>query len=213
MTGPEMTLEAGVSRSARAHGSEEPWSRSVVTGRRPTPRLFHFSEQHDIERFVPRPVLVPSERPVGMEWLNGPLVWAVEDARQGDYLFPRNCPRILLWLTSKTTANDKEQWWGASTACALAYVEQAWWNRLSSATIYRYDMPAKPFTRVDDEGGFWVSREVVAPSGVQSISDLPNALAEQNVEMRVVDRLTHLRGVWGWSFHASGIRLRNAKDW
>ena len=42
-------------------------------------RLFHFSDDPDISEFVPRPVLIPSQRPAGREWLNGPLVWAIEE--------------------------------------------------------------------------------------------------------------------------------------
>jgi len=50
-------------------------------------RLFHFSEDDSIETFEPRPVEVPSDRAAGQEWLNGPLVWAVEENFQATYLF------------------------------------------------------------------------------------------------------------------------------
>lgn len=36
------------------------------------PRLFHFSEDPSIERFVPGPAV--ANRTEGREWLNGPLV-------------------------------------------------------------------------------------------------------------------------------------------
>ena len=42
---------------------------------------------------------------------------------------------------------------------------------------------------------------------------LPTALAECDVELRAVDSLVPLRGVWSSSLHASGIRLRNAVGW
>jgi NADPH:quinone reductase-like Zn-dependent oxidoreductase len=42
-------------------------------------RLFHFSDDAGIECFVPRPVAVPSQRAAGMDWLNGPLVWAIDE--------------------------------------------------------------------------------------------------------------------------------------
>jgi hypothetical protein len=38
-------------------------------------------------------------------------------------------------------------------------------------------------------------------------------LRSSGVELRVLDRLTPLRGVWDSSLHASGIRLRNAQGW
>src|SRR5580692_5650473 len=76
------------------------------------PRLFHFSDDPAIAVFTPRPVRVPAERGPGREWLNGPLVWAIDEPRQPMYLFPRDCPRILLWLTPQTTEADKALWWG-----------------------------------------------------------------------------------------------------
>jgi hypothetical protein len=45
------------------------------------------------------------------------------------------------------------------------------------------------------------------------LGDLPAALRAEDVELRVMERLTPLRDVWSTSLHASGIRLRNAQDW
>ncbi len=49
-------------------------------------RLFHFSDDPAIARFVPRPVLVPPKRAPGLEWLDGPLVWAIEERLDFMYL-------------------------------------------------------------------------------------------------------------------------------
>ncbi len=68
--------------------------------------LFHFSDDPNIQTFVPRPVRVSIERPEGMDWLNGPLVWAIDEAHEPLYLFPRECPRILLWATPETKQED-----------------------------------------------------------------------------------------------------------
>ncbi|MDF2901263.1 MAG: hypothetical protein K0Q62_1322, partial [Phenylobacterium sp.] len=97
-------------------------------------RLFHFSDDPAIERFEPRPVLVPSARAPGREWLNGPLVWAIDEPHQPMYLFPRDCPRILLWPRPDTTAQDLERWWGGSPCRIIAHVEAAWLERLSKAS-------------------------------------------------------------------------------
>jgi len=74
------------------------------------PRLFHFSELGSIEKFIPKAVDVPSPRDIGQEWLNGPLVWATDEEHQATYLFPRDCPRILMWQTTATTDQDKRLW-------------------------------------------------------------------------------------------------------
>jgi len=72
-------------------------------------RLFHFSDNATIRLFRPRAVGVSVKRLKGLEWLNGPLVWAIDEWHQPIYMFPRKCPRILLWRKEKTTDRDVEK--------------------------------------------------------------------------------------------------------
>jgi hypothetical protein len=175
-------------------------------------RLFHFSEDPSIHVFVPRPVRVPSARPPGQEWLNGPLVWAVDEARQATYLFPRDCPRILLWLTEHTTDADRSQWWGDRHCRMIAHVEWDWMARILAARLYRYELSASTFEPL--EGGWmWVTKEPVRPVDSQPCGNLLDALAAANVELRVMESLVPMRNVWSTSLHVSGIRLRNARNW
>ena len=176
------------------------------------PRLFHFSDDPSIEVFSPRPVTVPAERPPRLDWLNGPLVWAIEEARQAMYLFPRDCPRILLWPAPDTTAEDMGLWWGGRTCTAIAHIEWAWFERLQTSQIHRYELPADDFESLDD-AGMWVARTPVRPLGVETLTDLPAAMAAMGVELRVMNSLLPLKGVWNTTLHASGVRLRNAKGW
>lgn len=173
-------------------------------------RLFHFSEDTSITRFEPRPVRTPSARPPGREWLNGPLVWAIDEPHQAMYLFPRACPRILLWPLPTTSPHDRAAWLGE--AGQAAYVEERWLEALNTARIYRYELPVESFEDLGD-AGMWVSRAAVTPLAVNEIADLPAALAAGGVDLRVVESLTPLRGVWDTTLHASGIRLRNAVGW
>jgi hypothetical protein len=175
-------------------------------------RLFHFSDDPSIEEFVPRPVRVPSVRPAGQEWLNGPLVWAVDEERQATYLFPRDCPRILLWLTENTTEADRSRWWGNRQCRMIAHVEWAWLERIRTETLYRYALPASTFEPLEGEW-MWVSRHPVPPVHTEACGNLLDALAAADVELRVMESLLALRGVWSTSLHASGIRLRNAQGW
>lgn len=153
-----------------------------------------------------------ARRAPGQEWLNAPLVWAIAEDRQAMYLFPRDCPRILLWPTPQTSAADLELWWGARTCRILAHIEWAWLERLRQGSIFRYEMPAGTFEDIGD-AGMWVSRRAVTPIGVERIDDLPGALRAQGVELRLMESLVALKGVWATSLHASGIRLSNARDW
>jgi hypothetical protein len=175
-------------------------------------RLFHFSDDAGIARFEPRPVLTPSPRPPGRDWLNGPLVWAIEDRRQAMYLFPRDCPRILLWPTEATTDVDQERFWRGGDWRMVAYVEEAWLDAIARATLHRYAMPPETFESLDD-AGMWISRAPVTPLGLDTIDDLPGALAEEGVDLRGLPSLAPLRDVWSTTLHASGIRLRNAEGW
>jgi len=175
-------------------------------------RLLHFSEEPDIRIFEPRPVAVPAERKNGRDWLNGPLVWAIEARRQYLYLFPRECPRILLWPTPESTPADLHHWWGERDCTAIAHIEWAWFEQLRTARLYRYELPAEPFEDLND-AGMWVCRSAVEPLAMEALTDLPAALRAEGVELRVMESLVLLRGVWETSLHASGIRLRNTRGW
>jgi hypothetical protein len=94
----------------------------------------------------------------------------------------------------------------------VAFVEAAWLARLEAAALHRYELPAAAFEDLED-AGIWVSRAAVEPLRVEKIADLPTRLAAANVDLRVVESLVPLKGVWSTSLHASGIRLRNAQGW
>ena len=103
------------------------------------PHLFHFSEDPAIEQFEPHPVRVPAERRPGRDWLNGPLVWAIDEWHSPMYFFPRDCPRILLWRLPGTTDADIDRWWrGDRSRRMLAHIEEAWLDRLRATPVYRY---------------------------------------------------------------------------
>ena len=174
-------------------------------------RLFHFSEDPNIQRFAPRPVVVPSERKPGFDWLNGPLVWAIDDWHQPMYLFPRDCPRILLWRLPQSTEQDISRFWDGRDSRMIAHIEWAWLERWRSGVLYRYELPADAFEPL--EAGMWVARETVDPIAMETLTDLPAALAGADCELRVMTSLRPLKGAWETSVHYSGIRLRNAADW
>ena len=174
-------------------------------------RMFHFSADPNINTFIPRPVRVPVQRPAGMAWLNGPLVWAIDEKHQPMYLFPRECPRILLWTTPETKLEDYDYWWQRSRSKVLAYTEEAWLGRVQRETIYRYEMLSSTFEDLDD-AGMWVSKVAVEPLGLEALS-VPKEHEACGVELRVLENLLPLKEVWNSSLHASGIRLRNAQRW
>ncbi|PDV90445.1 hypothetical protein CO652_02325 [Rhizobium sp. H4] len=173
-------------------------------------RLFHFSDDPDIAVFEPRPVLIPSVRPVGREWLNGPLVWAIDGDHDFMYLFPRDCPRILLWGTPDTPEAERRRWLGDWRA--VAFVERHWLERLVAETIHSYEMASDGFEELKD-AGMWVSSRRVVPVKRTAMSQLDQEFAPRKVDLRVVDNLRPLKDLWNTGLHVCGIRLRNARDW
>jgi hypothetical protein len=172
--------------------------------------LYHFSEDPGIAVFEPR--VVEARRRPGEEWLNGPLVWAIDAWHAPCYLFPRECPRILWWPLPGTTSADRERFWGARTCRMIACIEWAWLELLRTTTLYRYTLAAGGFRSLGDHG-VHVSARPVFPLRVEPVMDLAGALALAAVELRVMPDLLPLRGMWETSLHVSGIRLRNAAGW
>ncbi|WP_337266975.1 DUF6886 family protein [Oryzifoliimicrobium ureilyticus] len=173
-------------------------------------RLFHFSENPAIEVFAPRELANPKPRPPGREWLNGPLVWAIEERFQFLYFFPRNCPRIVIWAEPQTKELERQKWLGDRKAAA--YVEHDWMAAMRTTTIYRYHLPIDGFTDLQD-AGMWVAESTIIPRSCEPVSNLEAALEAMHVELRPVDRLTFLRALWDTGLHVSGIRLSKAKGW
>ena len=176
-------------------------------------RLFHFSDDPGIEVFEPRPVRVPSDRGAGREWLNGPLVWAVSEPYQALYLFPRDCPRIVVLRKPGADAADEALWFGERDCQAIGHIEWDWWERVRTTPLFRYELPVAPFEALGDAGHF-VSRTAVEPLAMHPLADLPAALQAAGVELRLMRRLTPLWDLWRTTtLHVSGSRLRNAQDW
>lgn len=168
-------------------------------------RLFHFSEDANITEFVPR---APDHRP-GIE----PLVWTVDEARAWTYLFPRECPRVLLWPTPETTPEDLGRWFGGDADARIACIEWDWLERMRSTPLLRYEMEPARFRPLEVDAWMFVSREAEAPVAVEPVGDLVDAHRRAGVELRLMPTLAPLFGAWGHSFHFSGIRLRNAVGW
>lgn len=168
-------------------------------------RLFHFSEDPSITRFIPRS---PEKRPA-VE----PMVWCVDEERAWTYLFPRDCPRVLLWPTEETTREDLERWFGGNPQARIACIEWRWLTAMHAAALYRYEMDPARFRPLADDPWMLVSVNEETPLAVEGVGDLVEALAAENVELRLMPSLAPLFGAWEHSFHFSGIRLRNAVGW
>ncbi len=147
--------------------------------------LYHFSEDSTIERFVPRAVKIgpPDEE----------LVWAVDGAHCHQFYFPRDCPRIIITNSPRTSTEDAETFFGHTTANVIAAIESRWLDHLRETTVYRYTLPPDGFVLRNENAGYWVSEHECRPIAVDPIADLMSALLEAGVELRIMPSLVSLR--------------------
>jgi hypothetical protein len=162
--------------------------------------LWHVSEDPSIARLEPH----VSETAESSE----PLVWAVDSRHLPLYWFPRDCPRGTFWATPETTPEDAELLAGAARVHAA---ESAWLERIRSARVVAYRLPEETFTPHPEVGGYWISRESVAPVEMSELGDLLALHAAAHIELRLVASLWPLwHRVCDSTLEFSGIRLRNA---
>jgi hypothetical protein len=173
---------------------------------RPRPgEVLHFSEDPTITEFVPHVAATTAP--------DRAHVWAVDHARAPDYWFPRQCPRALAWTTAATTAEDAERIIGPGCGSRVHAVEYGWLERIRTARLFAYRLPAGPFAPIGDpEPHAVVATTTVRPLGPpEPVGDLLALHAGAGIGLRV---LPHLHDFWAAvtasTLGFSGIRLRNA---
>lgn len=148
-------------------------------------RLFHVSDSPAISEFFPKSV-------TGED----PVVWAVDEKHLGNYLFPRDCPRVS-FLSEK--------------GHRILYVEDSWKERIRQSTIWVYEMPVQSFEIIDAIAGYFVSRKAIIPLNCRQIDDPTAALVETGSELHVVPSLWPIYDhVVSMDIEFSCIRMRNA---
>jgi hypothetical protein len=162
-------------------------------------KLFHLSDDPAIATFHPRP----------SDYTEGAVVWAIEDARLVNYLLPRECPRVCFRAGPQSAATEVSRFLGSDQI--VIAIETAWLERLHAARLHCYVMPAATFTLHDEGAGYWISDRAVTPDGVETLIDLPAAIAERGATLRVLPSLWELHdAVRTSSLVFSMIRMRNA---
>jgi hypothetical protein len=163
--------------------------------------LWHVSEDASIDRFEPHVSRTASSSEA--------RVWAVDTRHLPFYWFPRECPRGMFWAAHDTTPEDAQLLAGSTRVHA---VEGGWLEQIRAADVVAYRLPEESFAPDPDVGGYWLSREPVAPLKVVELGDLLELHAESGIELRVVPNLWPLwNRVAESTLEFSGIRLHNAK--
>lgn len=156
-------------------------------------RLFHVSDDNHLEVLMPRPT-----------------IRAVDEWHCAMHLFPRGCPRIFAWPVETTTPEYRAAYQKMTSCRMVAHIELAWLDRMSTTTLYRYDIAPEGFEPVGD-AGMWTSSSPTMPLDVTRIDHLEKALSEAGVELRVLPSLATLEPLWSTSLHVTGMDLADAR--
>jgi len=168
-------------------------------------RLFHFSEDPNIARFVPRPP------PSASSGIADHVVWAVGGRLRHNYLLPRDCPRVTFYPGSGCDPADLARLMAGTSAGYVVAIETGWMPALRQGRLYQYELPPETFLPVDEGAGYYVSREPIVPLAIVPIDDLLGELLACDIELRVMPSLWKLcDAVVASSLQFSCIRMRNA---
>jgi hypothetical protein len=122
----------------------------------------------------------------------------------------RFCPRGCIWPVSATTREDREQFFGQSSATRIQVMETGWLRQLQDCRLYAYRLPTGPF-RPHDVGGYWVADEPVDAFDQVVIDDLAGRHATAGIELRITPSIWPFwRRVTSSTVEFSGSRLRNS---
>ncbi len=147
----------------------------------------------------------PRPAPLGTVHAGRMLVWAIDAVHLPNYLLPRECPRVC-WATASGATGLL-----GSPSGRVIVVEQAWLKGLRKAGLTMHQVEPDGFSCVDASAGYWVSDGEAQVRRVQMIDDCVAALAEREVELRVVPSLApYVDAVEHGGVEFSVIRMRNA---
>jgi len=164
-------------------------------------KLYHFSDNPNIQRFEPRFINEETDA----------KVWAIDEDYAPHYFFPRECPRVCVWPKEDTSAADLEFFFGMSTARRMIAIESAWYERVSRGHIYRYSVDPVDFRIHEPNAGYYISSRSVEPLSVERMDDLVGSILSQGIELRITPSLKPLREfILKSSINFSMIRMRNA---
>ena len=145
-------------------------------------KLYHVSEESDINQFSPR---LPSRKDLNQ---NLGLVWALCERTLPNFLTPRNCPRVTCHVGDNTVKADIEKYMSHGYRHAVI-IENEWHERLKSTTLYIYEFDAGGFYLQDECAGYYVSEKVQNPIAVHIVNDLVFELEKLNTALLIRDNL------------------------
>jgi len=87
-----------------------------------------------------------------------------------------------------------------------------WLDRMRTARVVAYRLPAETFAPDPKVGGYWLSASPVEPREIVELGCLVARHAEAGIELRIVENLWPLWDrIIASTLEFSGMRLRNAQ--
>ena len=168
-------------------------------------RLFHVSEEPDIQVFEPRlPARKNLNQKIG-------LVWAIDEKRLPNFLTPRDCPRVAYHVGSRTTDADKARFFTSSGISHGIVIESKWYQTMKNTVLYLYEFHTQAFSLQDSVAGYYVATTTQYPKEKYVLTDLFGELVKRNVEIRIVDNLWEMAdAVKASTLNWSLCRMANA---
>ena len=168
-------------------------------------RLFHVSEESDIQVFHPRlPKRKDLDPTIG-------LVWAIDEEHLPNFLVPRDCPRVTYHVSSQTNSEDRNRFFSSYGACHAVVLENSWYYTIMNTILYIYEFDPNDFSLFDPVAGYYVAQSTQYPISKVVVRDLLAEILCRNVELRITDNLWDLAdAVKASSLKWSLCRMKNA---
>lgn len=167
--------------------------------------LFHYSEDANIEVFIPKEKQNRPDFPA--------VVWAIDEEHEFTYYFPRDCPRIICRRTEGISEKNIDIFFNNTNADIIVTVEIEWYTRIIGQSLYKYHFEEDSFELFDKTAGYYISYEVVRPICIEKIDNLVERLIRKGIELRITTNLYPLReAIIKSDFKEFGIhKFNNAK--
>ena len=102
-------------------------------------RLFHVSEELDIQVFHPRfPKRNDLYPTIG-------LVWAIDEEHFPNFLVPRDCPRVTYHVSPQTNSEDINRFFSSYGAYHAVVLENGWYHSIINTVLYLYEFEPNDF--------------------------------------------------------------------
>ena len=143
-------------------------------------RLFHISEDENINVFLPR----ESKK----QWNNEKYVWAVSSKRIHNYLVPRECPRICIAPDKQEVLSNWTEKENTQDKKAVIFIPNTWKKEIEKCTLFRYEFSTSNFHEIDKIAGYFVSKSVEIPLKKIAIRNCPEVLRLLKVGVIFTDK-------------------------